>query len=118
MGTSHDHRCTAACRTAPDRVETVMNERNPRPSPAWPGFTPRRRDSYVARPVSGRTSAGGGGEVRPSQKRSAGGGSMPRTLTLTSWYPPHHFGGYELSCFDVMNRFVERGHEVRVLCGD
>ena len=43
---------------------------------------------------------------------------MARILTLTSWYPPHHFGGYELSCFDVMTRWVTRGHEVRVLCGD
>src|SRR4051812_26140788 len=43
---------------------------------------------------------------------------MARILTITSWYPPHHFGGYELSCFDVMTRLVERGHEVRVLCGD
>jgi glycosyltransferase involved in cell wall biosynthesis len=43
---------------------------------------------------------------------------LARILTITSWYPPHHFGGYELSCFDVMSRFVARGHEVRVLCGD
>lgn len=39
-------------------------------------------------------------------------------LTITNWYPPHHFGGYELSCFDVMTRLEERGHEVHVLCGD
>lgn len=43
---------------------------------------------------------------------------MVRVLTLTNWYPPHHFGGYELSCFDVMTRFERRGHEVHVLCGD
>lgn len=43
---------------------------------------------------------------------------MVRVLTLTNWYPPHHFGGYELSCFDVMRRFEQRGHEVHVLCGD
>ncbi len=43
---------------------------------------------------------------------------MTRILTLTSWYPPHHYGGYELSCFDVMTRLSKRGHEVRVLCGD
>src|SRR3954449_13217548 len=79
---------------------------------------PRRRDSCVTLPVSGRAFPGSGRGVRPSRTRSAGGGSMARILTLTSWYPPHHFGGYELSCFDVMNRFVERGHEVRVLCGD
>jgi glycogen synthase len=41
-----------------------------------------------------------------------------RVLTITNWYPPHHFGGYELSCFDVMTRLESRGHEVHVLCGD
>ncbi|MEY2452113.1 MAG: glycogen synthase, partial [Acidimicrobiaceae bacterium] len=39
-----------------------------------------------------------------------------RILTLTNWYPPHHFGGYELSCYDVMRRLEQRGHEVTVLC--
>jgi glycosyltransferase involved in cell wall biosynthesis/GT2 family glycosyltransferase len=43
---------------------------------------------------------------------------MLRILTLTNWYPPHHFGGYEVMCQGVMSRFNERGHEVRVLCGD
>ncbi len=43
---------------------------------------------------------------------------MARILTITSWYPPHHFGGYELSCFDVMKRLIARGHDVRILCGD
>jgi glycosyltransferase involved in cell wall biosynthesis len=37
-------------------------------------------------------------------------------LTITAWYPPHHYGGYELACADVMVRFAERGHDVRVLC--
>ncbi|HEX7134468.1 MAG TPA: glycosyltransferase family 4 protein [Iamia sp.] len=41
-----------------------------------------------------------------------------RVLTLTNWYPPHHYGGYELSCFDVMTRLQERGHDVAVLCSD
>lgn len=41
-----------------------------------------------------------------------------RILTITNWYPPHHFGGYELSCRDVMTRLVHRGHDVQVLCGD
>lgn len=41
-----------------------------------------------------------------------------RVLTLTNWYPPHHYGGYELSCFDVMTRLARRGHEVAVLCSD
>jgi len=30
-------------------------------------------------------------------------------------YPPHYYGGYELICRDVMDRFVEGGHEVEVL---
>ena len=41
-----------------------------------------------------------------------------RILTITNWYPPHHFGGYELSCRDVMGRLVGRGHDVHVLCAD
>lgn len=41
-----------------------------------------------------------------------------RVLAVNNWYPPHHYGGYELSCFDVMTRFAERGHDVAVLCSD
>ncbi|MEY2433575.1 MAG: glycogen synthase [Acidimicrobiaceae bacterium] len=43
---------------------------------------------------------------------------MTRVLAVTNWYPPHHFGGYELSCFDVMKRLVARGHDVAVLTSD
>lgn len=43
---------------------------------------------------------------------------MRRILTLTNWYPPHHRGGYEMNCEDVMNRMASRGHEVTVLCSD
>ncbi|HEY2428770.1 MAG TPA: glycosyltransferase [Acidimicrobiales bacterium] len=42
---------------------------------------------------------------------------MTRVLTLTSLYPPHHLGGAELSCHDVMSRLIARGHDVAVLCG-
>lgn len=45
-------------------------------------------------------------------------GSTTRILAITNWYPPHHYGGYELSCFDVMTRLEARGHEVAVLCSD
>lgn len=38
-----------------------------------------------------------------------------RILTLTSQYPPHYYGGYELTCRDVMDRFRRWGHEVVVL---
>jgi glycogen synthase len=41
-----------------------------------------------------------------------------RILTITNMYPPHHLGGYELSCWDVMRRFESRGHEVAVLTTD
>lgn len=40
---------------------------------------------------------------------------MARVLAIQNQYPPHHLGGYELSCRDVMEGLVERGHEVTVL---
>jgi len=40
---------------------------------------------------------------------------MTRILVLSNMYPPHHYGGYELSCRDVVDRWRERGHEVTVL---
>jgi glycosyltransferase involved in cell wall biosynthesis len=46
------------------------------------------------------------------------GGRDLRILTITNWYPPHHFGGYELSCYDVMTRLERRGHRVSILCSD
>ena len=30
-------------------------------------------------------------------------------------YPPHHLGGYEVSCRDVVERLADRGHELTVL---
>src|SRR4051795_12762140 len=41
-----------------------------------------------------------------------------RLLLITNMYPPHHLGGYELSCLDVVERFRARGHEVTVLTTD
>lgn len=38
-----------------------------------------------------------------------------RVLLLTNMYPPHHYGGYELSCHDTVTSFVAAGHEVVVL---
>jgi glycogen(starch) synthase len=38
-----------------------------------------------------------------------------RILALSNYYPPHHIGGYELGCKDVVSGLVERGHEVSVL---
>ena len=40
---------------------------------------------------------------------------MTRIVFLTNMYPPHHFGGYELQCQDIVGRFRERGHECTVL---
>lgn len=40
---------------------------------------------------------------------------MTRILVITNMYPPHHLGGYELSCMDVTERFRARGQEVTVL---
>jgi glycosyltransferase involved in cell wall biosynthesis len=38
-----------------------------------------------------------------------------RVLVVSNFYPPHHLGGYELSCKDVMDRFEAAGHAVTVL---
>lgn len=38
-----------------------------------------------------------------------------RILTISNTYPPHYYGGYELTCADVMQRFAWHGHDVLVL---
>lgn len=38
-----------------------------------------------------------------------------RILVLTNLYPPHHYGGYELQCQDVVDRWRRDGHDVLVL---
>lgn len=43
---------------------------------------------------------------------------MTRVLVLTMAYPPHHLGGYEVICADVVSRLVARGHQVSVLTSD
>jgi glycosyltransferase involved in cell wall biosynthesis len=40
---------------------------------------------------------------------------MTRILVVTNMYPPHHHGGYELSCHDVVEGLRARGHDVTVL---
>jgi glycogen(starch) synthase len=38
-----------------------------------------------------------------------------RILVITNMYPPHYYGGYELSCADAVRGFRRRGHRVSVL---
>lgn len=38
-----------------------------------------------------------------------------KILVVSNLYPPHHIGGYELGCRDVVERLRARGHSVRVL---
>ena len=40
---------------------------------------------------------------------------MMRILVVTNLYPPHHVGGYELGCRDVVEKLRARGHAVQVL---
>jgi glycosyltransferase involved in cell wall biosynthesis len=41
-----------------------------------------------------------------------------RILVLTNLYPPESYGGYELCCRDVVERWVADGHDVAVLTSD
>jgi glycogen synthase len=41
-----------------------------------------------------------------------------RILVVSNLYPPHHLGGYELGCRDVVEGLKARGHEVAVLTSD
>jgi glycogen synthase len=38
-----------------------------------------------------------------------------KILVVSNLYPPHHIGGYELGCRDVVEKLRGCGHEVRVL---
>lgn len=38
-----------------------------------------------------------------------------RVLVISNLYPPHHIGGYELGCRDVVEGLKARGHQVKVL---
>ncbi len=41
-----------------------------------------------------------------------------RILVVSNMYPPHHLGGYELSCRDVVARWRSKGHQVEILTSD
>lgn len=38
-----------------------------------------------------------------------------KILTISNLYPPHHVGGYEVRCQQVMDRLRARGHDIHVL---
>lgn len=38
-----------------------------------------------------------------------------KILAITAYYPPHHAGGYELRCKEVLEGLRQRGHEVLLL---
>jgi glycosyltransferase involved in cell wall biosynthesis len=40
---------------------------------------------------------------------------MMRILVVSNLYPPHHLGGYEMACKEMVRGITARGHEVRVL---
>ncbi len=41
-----------------------------------------------------------------------------RVLVITNMYPPHHYGGYELSCQEAVEFLRSRGDDVLVLTSD
>ena len=43
---------------------------------------------------------------------------MTSILVITLFYPPHHYGGYEIACQSAVNGLVARGHTVQVLTAD
>src|SRR5579884_1554332 len=47
--------------------------------------------------------------------RDSGSAGRMSVLALINMYPPHHLGGYELSCWDVVQRWRRSGHRVSVL---
>jgi glycosyltransferase involved in cell wall biosynthesis len=40
---------------------------------------------------------------------------VTRILVITNMYPPHHLGGYELTCRDAVEHWRAHGHDVGVL---
>ena len=38
-----------------------------------------------------------------------------RILTISAFYPPYTYGGYEIRIGDIMNGLSARGHEICVL---
>jgi glycogen synthase len=43
---------------------------------------------------------------------------VSKILVITSQYPPHHYGGYETTCRDVVERWRRAGHSVHVLASN
>jgi glycosyltransferase involved in cell wall biosynthesis len=38
-----------------------------------------------------------------------------RILVVSNLYPPHYIGGYELGCYEIVQRLKKRGHHIEVL---
>ncbi|MCK4352487.1 glycosyltransferase family 4 protein [candidate division WOR-3 bacterium] len=38
-----------------------------------------------------------------------------RILVISNFYPPHHFGGYELRCKDIVSNLQKKGHKTVIL---
>ena len=38
-----------------------------------------------------------------------------KILVIVDSYPPHHGGGYELRCKDVIDRLIQKGHSVKII---
>lgn len=69
-------------------------------------------DSNVRRSLTAERT---GPSVALRRDPEADPGGRMSVLALTNMYPPHHLGGYELSCWDVVQRWRRSGHRVSVL---
>ena len=64
-------------------------------------------DRFVAWPCSANTRA----EATVDHMTAA----PLRILVISNLYPPHHIGGYEIRCHEVVEGLKSRGHKLRVL---
>src|SRR5437870_5046499 len=78
-------------------------------APRWASRAAMRRGRRAARLCVGTTTE------TASPLLTARSMPLIRVLAITSLYPPHAVGGYELACHDVMSRWARQGHDVCVL---
>ena len=74
-----------------------------------------RRNHQEQRTQGSDPRAGPGGEPIGEARTGDTCSQWPPILVLSNMYPPHHMGGYELSCRDVVDRWRAKGHDVTVL---